>query len=53
VFADDVQARFEEIKNYPGIRTVSPVVAIQPDMHSFYVRDPDGMPVEFMQVLRK
>jgi catechol 2,3-dioxygenase-like lactoylglutathione lyase family enzyme len=53
VFVDDVQAKFDEIKNYPGIEPVSSVVAIQPDMRSFYVRDPDGMPVEFLQVIRK
>jgi catechol 2,3-dioxygenase-like lactoylglutathione lyase family enzyme len=53
VFVDDVQAKFDQIKNYPGIEPVSSVVAIQPDMRSFYVRDPDGVPVEFLQVIRK
>jgi catechol 2,3-dioxygenase-like lactoylglutathione lyase family enzyme len=53
VFVDDVQAKFDEINNYPGVEPVSKVVAIQPDMHSFYVLDPDGLPVEFLQVIRK
>jgi catechol 2,3-dioxygenase-like lactoylglutathione lyase family enzyme len=50
IFVDDVKAKFEEILSRPDTEAVSEIVAIQPDMHSFYVRDPDGLPVEFMQI---
>jgi catechol 2,3-dioxygenase-like lactoylglutathione lyase family enzyme len=53
VFVDDVDAKFEEIKNRPGVEPMSAIVTIQPDMRSFYVRDPDGLPVEFLQVIRE
>jgi catechol 2,3-dioxygenase-like lactoylglutathione lyase family enzyme len=50
IFVDDVRAKFEEIQRRPDTEPVSGIVAVQPDMHSFYVRDPDGLPVEFMQI---
>jgi catechol 2,3-dioxygenase-like lactoylglutathione lyase family enzyme len=52
VFVDDVAAKFEEVMRSPGIEPVSGVVKVQPDMHSFYVHDPDGVPVEFLQIMR-
>jgi catechol 2,3-dioxygenase-like lactoylglutathione lyase family enzyme len=51
IFVADAQAKFDEIQKRPDVEAVSPVVAIQPQMHSFYVRDPDGLPVEFLQVV--
>ncbi|HSY14732.1 MAG TPA: hypothetical protein VK816_02010, partial [Jatrophihabitantaceae bacterium] len=50
IFVDDVRAKFEEIQRRPDTEPVSGIVAVQPDMHSFYVRDPDGLPGEFMQI---
>jgi catechol 2,3-dioxygenase-like lactoylglutathione lyase family enzyme len=53
VFVDDLEAKFEEIQQTPGIEPISPIVTIPPDVHAFYVRDPDGIPVEFQQVIRE
>ena len=51
-FVDDVEAKYEEILRRPGIDPVSPIITIAPGMRSFYVRDPDGVPVEFLQLVR-
>jgi catechol 2,3-dioxygenase-like lactoylglutathione lyase family enzyme len=53
IFVDDLEAKFEEIQRTPGVEPISSIVAIQPDIHAFYVRDPDGMPIEFQQVVLK
>jgi catechol 2,3-dioxygenase-like lactoylglutathione lyase family enzyme len=52
VFVDDVEAKYQEILRTPGIEPVSPIITIAPGMRSFYVHDPDGVPVEFLQLVR-
>jgi catechol 2,3-dioxygenase-like lactoylglutathione lyase family enzyme len=52
VFVDDVESKYQEILQSPGLEPVSPIIAITPNMRSFYVRDPDGVPVEFLEVVR-
>jgi hypothetical protein len=34
------------------VKIISDVVQITPSMRSFYVADPDGVPVELLQVVR-
>ncbi len=52
VFVDDVEAKYEEILALPGIEPVSSIIDIAPGMRSFYVHDPDGVPVEFLQLMK-
>ncbi|HEX9831862.1 MAG TPA: VOC family protein [Mycobacterium sp.] len=52
VFVDDVEAKYQEILRHPGIEPVSAIIDIAPGMRSFYVHDPDGVPVEFLQLVR-
>ena len=51
-FVDDVDAKRVEIERRSDVRVISDVVQITPSMRSFYVADPDGVPVEFLQVVR-
>jgi len=51
-FVDDVDALWHEIESRDDVTATSPVVQITPDMRSFYVADPDGVPVELIQVQR-
>jgi catechol 2,3-dioxygenase-like lactoylglutathione lyase family enzyme len=52
VFVDDVEAKYQEVLRRAEIKPVSPIITIQPGMRSFYVQDPDGVPVEFLQLVR-
>jgi catechol 2,3-dioxygenase-like lactoylglutathione lyase family enzyme len=49
-FVDDVDAKHAEITQRGDIPITSPIVQITPSMRSFYATDPDGVPVEFLQV---
>ena len=51
-FVDDVDAKRSEIERRGDVKIISDVVRITPSMRSFYVSDPDGVPVEFLEVLR-
>ena len=51
-FVDDVDAKWAEIECRGDVKIISEVVQITPSMRSFYVADPDGAPVEFLEVLR-
>ena len=51
-FVDDVAAKHAEIERRGDVKIISDVVQITPSMRSFYVADPDGVPVEFLEVLR-
>jgi catechol 2,3-dioxygenase-like lactoylglutathione lyase family enzyme len=48
----DVRAKFEEVRAQPHVKITSRIVEVVPNVHSFYVDDPDGVPVEFFQYLR-
>lgn len=49
-FVDDVAKAFAECTTMPDVEVVSGLVDIGPNMRSFYVRDPDGLPVELLEV---
>jgi catechol 2,3-dioxygenase-like lactoylglutathione lyase family enzyme len=45
----DVEKKFRDISARGHVNVTSPVVQIRETMRSFYVADPDGVPVEFLQ----
>ena len=50
---DDVDAKYAQLKDRPGLHP-TPVVWLPIDgFKSFYVRDPDGVPVEFLESPRR
>ena len=49
-FVDDVDAKYDELTRRDDVRITSPIVQITPSMRSFYAADPDGVPVEFLEV---
>jgi catechol 2,3-dioxygenase-like lactoylglutathione lyase family enzyme len=51
-FVDDVAAKHADIERRGDVKIISDVVQITPSMRSFYVADPDGVPVEFLEVVR-
>ena len=51
-FVDDVDAKRAEVEQRGDVKIISDVVQITPSMRSFYVADPDGVPIEFIQVER-
>jgi catechol 2,3-dioxygenase-like lactoylglutathione lyase family enzyme len=51
-FVDDVEALWAQVESMPDVNAVSKVVQITPNMRSFYVADPDGVPVELLEVVR-
>ena len=51
-FVPDVDATFAAVDASPDFSPTSNVVQITPSMRSFYVNDPDGVPVEFIEVRR-
>jgi catechol 2,3-dioxygenase-like lactoylglutathione lyase family enzyme len=48
----DVDAKYREVQSIPGAKIISDVVEVVPGVRSFYVEDPDGVPVEFFQMTR-
>jgi len=50
-FVDDVERAYELASAHEGAHVASPIVQITPSMRSFYVEDPDGVPVELLQVV--
>jgi catechol 2,3-dioxygenase-like lactoylglutathione lyase family enzyme len=46
---ENVDAKFAEVQGKPYTRIISAIVEVVPGVRSFYVEDPDGVPVEFMQ----
>ena len=51
-FVDDVDAAWKQIDARGDVPIISKVVQITPSMRSFYIEDPDGHPVELLQVER-
>lgn len=51
-FVDDVETHRESVIARGWTADISPIVQITPSMRSYYVDDPDGVPVEFLQVQR-
>jgi catechol 2,3-dioxygenase-like lactoylglutathione lyase family enzyme len=51
-FVDDVDATLASVRARADTGRTSEVVQITPSMRSFYVDDPDSVPVEFIEVKR-
>lgn len=51
-FVDDVEAKYAEVAARGDVKITSEIVQISPNMRSFYTEDPDGVPVEFMELTR-
>jgi len=46
----DVDAKYEELKSRGDVIITSGIVEIAPKVRSFYTEDPDGVPVEFLEM---
>jgi lactoylglutathione lyase len=51
-YVPDVEAKYTELKARGDVTITSDVIQIAPTMRSFYTEDPDGVPVEFLQVTK-
>ena len=49
---DDVEAKYREVQGQPFAKIISDIVEVVPKVRSFYTEDPDGVPVEFVQMAR-
>jgi len=50
IYVPNVEAKYEELQRRGDVVITSGLVQIAPKMRSFYTEDPDGVPVEFLQV---
>ena len=48
----DVEAKYQDLRRRGNVRITSGLVRITPVTRSFYTADPDGVPVEFLQLSR-
>jgi len=48
----DVEMKFREVQAMAWPKIISDIVEVIPGFRSFYVEDPDGVPVEFFQMMR-
>jgi catechol 2,3-dioxygenase-like lactoylglutathione lyase family enzyme len=48
----DVEAKYRSLQTTPEAKIISDIVEVVPNFRSFYVEDPDGVPVEFFQAMR-
>jgi len=51
-YVSDIEAKYREAQQRGDVKITSGLVQIAPTMRSFYTEDPDGAPVEFLQVTR-
>jgi len=49
LFVDDVDSEMDRVRSL-DVRVTSDIVVLSETMRSFYVEDPDGVPVEFLQL---
>ena len=49
----DVDAKFREVHGMPNAKIISDIVEVVPGVRSFYTEDPDGVPVEFLQMMAR
>jgi catechol 2,3-dioxygenase-like lactoylglutathione lyase family enzyme len=49
---EDVEAKYREVQAQPWAKIISDIVEVVPKVRSFYAQDPDGVPVEFIQIMR-
>ena len=48
----DVEAKYRAVQRQPFAKIISDIVEVVPKVRSFYTEDPDGVPVEFIQMMR-
>jgi catechol 2,3-dioxygenase-like lactoylglutathione lyase family enzyme len=51
-YVRDVEEKRRQVESFGTAKILSEIVYILPTMRSFYVADPDGVPVEFLQVIK-
>jgi catechol 2,3-dioxygenase-like lactoylglutathione lyase family enzyme len=51
-YVPDVEAKYKEVQRRGDVKITSDLIQIAPNMRSFYTEDPDGLPVEFLQLTR-
>ncbi len=51
-YVPNVEAKYKEVQRRGDVKITSGLVQIAPTMRSFYTEDPDGLPVEFLQLTR-
>jgi catechol 2,3-dioxygenase-like lactoylglutathione lyase family enzyme len=51
-YVPDVEAKYAELKQRGEVAITSDLVQIARNMRSFYTEDPDGVPVEFLQLTK-
>src|SRR5258707_13689035 len=49
---DDVEAKYAEVSARGDVEVTSQIVELNATMRSFYTTDPDGVPVEFMEITK-
>ena len=49
-YVPDVEAKYNELQRRGDVTITSGLVQIAPTARSFYTEDPDGLPVEFLQM---
>ena len=50
LYVADVEAKYRQLKSRSDVTITSDIIQIAPTMRSFYTEDPDGVPVEFLQL---
>jgi catechol 2,3-dioxygenase-like lactoylglutathione lyase family enzyme len=50
LYVADVEAKYRQLKSRDDVTITSDIIQITPNMRSFYTEDPDGVPVEFLQM---
>ena len=51
-YVPNVEEKHQELKNRGDVTITSDIIQIAPNMRSFYTEDPDGVPVEFLQITK-
>jgi len=49
---DDVEAKYAQVSTRGDVKVTSEIVELNATMRSFYTTDPDGVPVEFMEITK-
>jgi catechol 2,3-dioxygenase-like lactoylglutathione lyase family enzyme len=49
-FVDDLDQKRRDLEARGGVKITSSIVQVRPNIRSFYVQDPDGVPIEFLEV---
>jgi hypothetical protein len=49
---NDVEAKYSELSARGDVKVTFEIVQVSPSMRGFYTVDPDGSPVEFMELTR-